>query len=353
MKAEITNKLDRLFDLLAMKADKGDLLALQQKVDGHDTQLTRIQDEMDREHKHIAWRTEWRRWLIPTILSALMIAVMLFSTFFPGTSGGPSMGDDQAAALADGTHQEHEDHPWTIVIPDHPPRSDSPEYKHSRATMNRITRNVDGFYYGQAPYQDHHGGGLWLLDDDGWFLVRNLAGIEWASQFCTDPAKVDKLRVNARRIYAGFPKAVAALGIRELLDTPITDAAASPGGPTRSATRASRSRPSWRSCSRRQPARRGSGSKPRWRRSPRPRRPSGRWSRSSRPTCRRPSRPTRRPSRLTSRHWARSSSPMCSRPWPSAPDRPTRLERRRPAAGSHHGGRRPGVFSCFYRRSEW
>jgi hypothetical protein len=135
------------------------------------------------------------------------------------------MGDDQAAALADGTHQEHEDHPWTIVIPDHPPRSDSPEYKHSRATMNRIARNVDGFYYGQAPYQDHHGGGLWLLDDDGWFLVRNLAGIEWASQFCADPAKVDKLRVNARRIYAGFPKAVAALGIRELLDTPITDAA--------------------------------------------------------------------------------------------------------------------------------
>lgn len=122
------------------------------------------------------------------------------------------------------THTEHEDHPWTIAIPDHVQRSDSPEYKESRQTMNTIAGQVQGFYYGGAPYQDHHGGGLWLKDAGGWFIVRNLAGMEWSSQFCADPAKVDQLRLNARRLYGGFPEAVKALGIRELLDTPIKDA---------------------------------------------------------------------------------------------------------------------------------
>jgi len=48
MRADITNKLDRLFDLLALKADKGDLAALQQKVDAHDLHLAQIQGELDR-----------------------------------------------------------------------------------------------------------------------------------------------------------------------------------------------------------------------------------------------------------------------------------------------------------------
>jgi hypothetical protein len=121
-------------------------------------------------------------------------------------------------------HPEHEDHPWTIQIPEHPKRTDSPTYVASRAKMNKLAKGIDGFEYGDAPYQDHHGGGIWLKDADGWFLVRNLVGIEWSAQFCADPAKVDKLRINARRLYAGFPDAVTELGIRKLLDEPIVDA---------------------------------------------------------------------------------------------------------------------------------
>lgn len=89
--------------------------------------------------------------------------------------------------------------------------------------MNEIAESVDDFVYGEPDYEDHHGGGLWLKDEDGWFLVRNVAGIEWSGQFCADPEKVDMLRLNARRLYARFPEAVEELGIRELLDTPITD----------------------------------------------------------------------------------------------------------------------------------
>lgn len=125
---------------------------------------------------------------------------------------------------ATGSHPEHESHAWTIEIPDHAPRADTPEYVKSRKRMNELAKALPGFMYGDAPYQDHHGGGLWLKDAQGWFLVRNLAGIEWSAQFCADPAKVDLLRLNAKRIYAAFPDAVAELGIQDLLDTPITDA---------------------------------------------------------------------------------------------------------------------------------
>ena len=122
-------------------------------------------------------------------------------------------------------HQEHEDQPWTINIPGHPVRSDSPEYVQSRQAMNGMAALVSNLIYGQPPYEDHHGGGLWLKDAQGWFLVRNLAGMEWSSQFCADPAKVDLLRQNAKRLYAAFPQAAQELGIQQLLDTPITDAA--------------------------------------------------------------------------------------------------------------------------------
>jgi hypothetical protein len=121
-----------------------------------------------------------------------------------------------------GTHSEHEDYYWDISIPDHPPRQDSPEYVESRRRLHGLA--AGGTFYGPEPVQDHHGGGLWLKDDAGWFFVRNLAGIEWSAQFCADPARVDQLRLNARRLYAAFPQAVDALGIRELLDTPVTDA---------------------------------------------------------------------------------------------------------------------------------
>ncbi len=134
-------------------------------------------------------------------------------------------GDPSASASGVGQpHIEREDHPWGINIPGHPRRTDSATYVKSRKRMVAMAEAVAGLLYGRAPYQDHHGGGLWLKDDDGWFLVRNLAGMEWSSQFCADPAKVDMLRLNARRLYALFPAAVEELGIRSLLDTPITDA---------------------------------------------------------------------------------------------------------------------------------
>ena len=83
-------------------------------------------------------------------------------------------------------HGESEDHKWDINVPNHPARADSPEYVAARTKMNQIAAGATGLVYGSAPFQDHHGGALWLKDAQGWFLVRNLAGIEWSAQFCLD-----------------------------------------------------------------------------------------------------------------------------------------------------------------------
>jgi uncharacterized protein DUF6424 len=138
-------------------------------------------------------------------------------------ANGQQAGANGAAQA--GTHTESEDHPWTIAIPDHVGRTDSPEYVKSRAKMNEIASDIagtpDGLFFGAGPWQDHHGGALLLKDGQGWFMVKNLVGMEWSSQFCADPAKVDKLRQNAKRIYDKYPDVVAELGIGDLLNNEI------------------------------------------------------------------------------------------------------------------------------------
>src|SRR5215467_6806569 len=135
-------------------------------------------------------------------------------------------GGEIVMANPESVHPEAESHAWAIDVPNHPARQDSPEYVAARSKMNQLAAQVTGLIYGQGPFQDHHGGALWLHDGQGWFMVRNQAGIEWSAQFCADPAKVDLLRQNAKRLYdLVAPQLKQQLDPDGLLDTPIKDAA--------------------------------------------------------------------------------------------------------------------------------
>jgi uncharacterized protein DUF6424 len=147
-----------------------------------------------------------------------------------GTKQGAGAKGRIRARDVDNVHVIHAGEAITYYTAGHPPRTDSAYYLRSRKALHQIIGTLSRPVFGPEPVDDHHGGGLWVYDDEGWFLVRNLAGIEWSGQFCADPAKVDRLRHNARRLYAGFPRSFVefkTLGIdlQELLDTPITDAA--------------------------------------------------------------------------------------------------------------------------------
>jgi hypothetical protein len=122
-------------------------------------------------------------------------------------------------------HPESESHPWAINVANHPARKDSREYVAAKKKMNKIAAQATGLIYGEGPYEDHHGGALWLQDSQGWFMVRNQAGIEWSAQFCANPAKIDLLRQNAKRLYdLVAPQLKQQLDPDGLLDTPIKDA---------------------------------------------------------------------------------------------------------------------------------
>lgn len=130
-----------------------------------------------------------------------------------------------------GTHPESEDFPWMIAVVDHPDRSDSAAYRHSRALMQKLVQTTPDWMLAGEDYQDHHGGSVWVKDDTGWMCLQLPLGIEWSAQFCADPAKVDRLRQYAARIVARFPDTLLgyeALGYTDaqtVLETPITDAA--------------------------------------------------------------------------------------------------------------------------------
>jgi hypothetical protein len=140
-------------------------------------------------------------------------------------------------------HTLHEDYPWEINYADHDARKDSPLYVKSRALLKQITRSTvtpkTPWFFGAGDgadgdgWEDHHGGGLWVHDGQGWFFLKNYAGMEWASQFCADPKKIDQLRQNAARLYqslfydntkAEIAKLDPIYPFDRILKTPITTA---------------------------------------------------------------------------------------------------------------------------------
>ncbi|CUR57627.1 hypothetical protein NOCA2430006 [metagenome] len=127
-------------------------------------------------------------------------------------------------------HHRTEELRWTIVVAEHPPRTESSGYRASRTLMGKIIATVPEWMMGEGPYQDHHGGSIWVKDAEGWLCLLQPLGIEWSAQFCADPAKIDRIRLSARRAVAAFPLTIPGyeeLGYtrgRSLLDTEITTA---------------------------------------------------------------------------------------------------------------------------------
>lgn len=103
------------------------------------------------------------------------------------------------------THVETEHDPWSINIGDHPARADTPLYGRSRKHMIAAVQGCQPWFFGDPPYQDHHGGGVWVWDRKP-LLVFLPVGIEWSAQFCADPAKVEQIRQGAERLVFGFPR---------------------------------------------------------------------------------------------------------------------------------------------------
>jgi len=136
------------------------------------------------------------------------------------------------AQQEDGTHPRGESLPWKINVRDHAGRKESSVFRKAKSLAKDILATIEGQEpFGPAPWQMHHGGSLWVFSSGEWRLFFNTVGIEWSAQFCSDPSKVDRLRLNARALYDAFPESIPQMtrmgyaAARDQLDAPITDAA--------------------------------------------------------------------------------------------------------------------------------
>jgi hypothetical protein len=133
---------------------------------------------------------------------------------------------------SDGTHRQTEDHPWGIRIVDHPKRFESPEFRRAKKAAKAILGQMspEEYPYGGPPWQMHHHASLWVKTSKGWRMYLGRAGIEWSTQFCADPVKVDRLRDDAQQLVQAFPLTIPALeelgydDAGRLLDQKITTA---------------------------------------------------------------------------------------------------------------------------------
>lgn len=116
-------------------------------------------------------------------------------------------------APSDGTHRQKEDYPWAIQLVDHPPRFESKAFRAAKEGAKAILDEISlaELPYGPGPWEMHHGSSYWVKGEKGWRLYRGREGIEWSTQFCADPAKVDRLREDARELVEAFPLTLPAL----------------------------------------------------------------------------------------------------------------------------------------------
>lgn len=73
----IEGKVDTLVAGLASKADVSALIALGQQVDQHSRLLDQLSQRLKDTDETAAAKQDWRRWIIPTILSLVATAAMI------------------------------------------------------------------------------------------------------------------------------------------------------------------------------------------------------------------------------------------------------------------------------------
>ena len=100
-----------------------------------------------------------------------------------------------------------------VYTAEHPPRSDSAEYRKTRAWL--VGLNEGCIVCGGDPIEDHHGGGI--HDADGKLIALNLIPLEWSEGWGSDPEVVQAHVTRLNGLYR-------ALGV-DTYDEAITDTA--------------------------------------------------------------------------------------------------------------------------------
>lgn len=77
----LSDRIDGFMQMMATKADQAQVAQAMIRIDAHETRLARVEHEVEAAAKHSSATSEFKRWLIPVVLSACTIAVLVIQVF--------------------------------------------------------------------------------------------------------------------------------------------------------------------------------------------------------------------------------------------------------------------------------
>lgn len=77
----LSDRIDAFMQMMANKADQSTVAQVQLRIDQHETRLARIEHHQENEAKQDSASSEFKRWLIPVLLSIVPVAVLLMQVF--------------------------------------------------------------------------------------------------------------------------------------------------------------------------------------------------------------------------------------------------------------------------------
>ena len=77
----LSDRIDGFMQMMATKADQAQVAQAMIRIDAHETRLAKVEHEQETMAKHSSAKSDFKRWLIPVILSGATIAVLVIQVF--------------------------------------------------------------------------------------------------------------------------------------------------------------------------------------------------------------------------------------------------------------------------------
>lgn len=81
--SQLNSRIDAFMTLLGSKADQSAVAHLSERVDVHENRLSTLEHDGKAKDAHRSAAQEFRRWIVPTALTLVMVGVMVWQAVHP------------------------------------------------------------------------------------------------------------------------------------------------------------------------------------------------------------------------------------------------------------------------------
>lgn len=78
----LDHKIDQFIDLMNAKADRSDVDAIRNEMVSLGARLSHVEHRLEKDEQRSKDRRDWRRWLVPTLFSAILAVATVVAMLF-------------------------------------------------------------------------------------------------------------------------------------------------------------------------------------------------------------------------------------------------------------------------------